>query len=295
MKIEKETQLVNQSLIENEELITGEILLPMQFEYVEHLMTKKTPFLTEDDKELDFHSLLNKYTDLSNVIYWSYVHKFGGFPSGESLNFVDFDKKVMDQLMQLCKDSPNEWYKKALKVVKDTIESWQFTGDITTINEDKKIKSGFLSYTIANDIKGLEGIKDFGMSKGDQYMLIHIPILKTSSASSDDSFTFFPERMFRPIAQDLNEKYPDSKGVVAVSWIVDSPIGKRIGFHEFRGEKFEDYFHGDAFWGQFFDQNGVLNQKRFSDFLKTGKPSFTVKGGFLSKQEFLSKFNVTPL
>lgn len=90
------------------------------------------------------------------------------------------------------------------------------------------------------------------------------------------------------LASRIVDEYPDVKAILGTSWIVGSPIGKRIGFNVIDVKK--DLKRNDGFWGQFINEKGDLNKDRMNRFLENGVPDFYVSTGFIKVEDFLKKY-----
>lgn len=264
-----------------------EKLLSFELEYCAKLWEKKIPFPDVRREALSFEEIINNYSDISRLIHNSYEQRTGKVPLEGDQEFKAFNDEILSTIHQAYNSSPQTWISSISTIIKNVVEKLPEHRGILEENKRKESnQAGLLRYDVRS---GFSELKEYGISEEDKCILIHLDALYTQPSTKNDEVTFFSSDSFKKLAEDILTTYPETKAIIAESWLIDSPIGKRIFSHIFPSP-FEHFYHGDTFWGQFYNQHGELNQDRMKQFLETGKPPFTVKGGFLLKGEFLEKY-----
>lgn len=161
-------------------------------------------------------------------------------------------------------------------------EQYQFIGDsITSIGRTKK--AGLFRY----DLKPLlPELGQLGLSKDAQCIVLHMNPLIEQKEINANIINLFSLRSFKKIINAVRKKYQTVQVIVAESWLLDTPIGTRLGFQLFP-QKSELVPWNDGFWGQFIDQYGNIHTERVNHFLKTGKPPYQVRKGYILVKDIL--------
>lgn len=278
---------------ESKEVKTEKEILILSLQYCEKLLKKEIPLPCEVKYEINFENLLRNFTDIQSEISDQFERRTGKIPAWKSHDELeDFEidglefEKIEDEIFEAIENerevNPNGWFSQVNEIIQNKINTLPSTNKENKNSEERQSShEGLLKYNITENIPGLETV---GISLQDECLLIHIdPLFKTKdkNITLSDSFLL--------LAKKIEAEYPNIKAVVAESWLVDSAFGKRIGFHEFPS-RFENFYHGDAFWGQFYDQEGKLKKELIDEFLKTGKAPYKIKAGYFTREEFLKKY-----
>ncbi len=126
-----------------------------------------------------------------------------------------------------------------------------------------------------------------GTQAGEKYLSIHFPDLYKQKIQNGEIENVFSLNSLQRLAEEISTKYSEVKSIHAVSWLLGSPIGKRLGFRTFPVSVFQ---RGAPFWGQFVTKNGNIDEARAQQFLETGKPPFAMLEGYIPRDEFLAKY-----
>ena len=273
--------------IENQERDLKEKLLSFQIKYCDKLWKKEIPFPDGNIEQMTFENIMNRYSDISGEIHNVYVKRTGKVPFGKDEEFEEISNKILMEIHRTYDESSTTQPEPILSIIDNVIKTLP-ENQIDEKSEDEReiLRVGLLRYEIRPGLRGLEGLAQSGIKEEDECIMIHLdPLYKQKASGVTESLS----ESFEKLAEKIVTQYPQIKAVIYESWIVDSPMGKRIGFHEFPSQ-FENFYHGNTFWGQFYNQNGEVNQKRMGQFLDTGKVPFIVKGGYLTTKEFLEKY-----
>ncbi len=274
------------NILENEMSFTDKIL-PFQIQYAVNVFEKKIPPPYKEDLEIDFESYLKRFSDISTPILNAYEKRTGIVPGeGTYETYEVFEKEVLSKIKEIYEKQPDKYISLIPNIIQqETLRLPEGKPASREFFEKEENQVDLLHFNIQDSIRGLE---KFGLTENDEMLLIHIDPL-VNSKKQNDSINVFSYNSLVKTAELIKEKCPFIKGIVLESWVVDSPIGKRVGFHEFES-RFKNFYHGDTFWGQFYDQNGNVKEKEMKQFLDTGIPPFKTKGGFMSIEEFLQKY-----
>lgn len=127
---------------------------------------------------------------------------------------------------------------------------------------------------------------DLSVLDNEAYMSIHLPDFFAQNFETNDK-NIFSDGSMAKLAIKIIEDYPETKGIMAKSWIIDTAIGRKLGFKVYKKQKYQD---SPAFWGQFQDSKGQINQGKIKKFLETGVAEYEVATGIIDIKEFLSKY-----
>ncbi len=288
MSFETIVQPISKS--ENHERVLKERILSLQLEYVQRVFEKNIPPLMEEDTGLDFNSLLETYTDISGIIISAYMQRTYKDVTEDNEEYQIFQKNIFSSLYLLRMADPKHWTERIQEVITEIAEKLPEAKTIEKISsffirEDRDDQVGLIRY---NTISHIEELVQYGFQSDDSYLGIHIePIYKQKKQEKVENI--FSSNTMSKLAEKIVKDFPDIKAVVANSWILDTAIGKRLGFHMYE-DSWKNFYHGDTFWGQFFDQDGQIKQNEVKVFLETGKSPFQVKSGFIPRDEFLKKY-----
>ena len=274
--------------IENREGILEEKLFSLQIRYCEKLWKKEIPFPDGNIEQMTFEEIMNRYSDISGEIHSAYIKRTGKVPGFEEREEIEkISNRILLEIHRAHDSHPTTWESNILSIIENVMKTLPENHTNQEFKEKREVsRVGLLRYEVRSGLRGLEGLAKNVMNEEDECIMIHLdPLYKQQALGVTESLS----ESFQKLAEKITTEYPHIKAVIAESWIVDSSIGKRIGFHEFPSQ-FEDFYHGESFWGQFYDQNGEINQKRIDQFLNTGKAPFVVKGGYFTTNEFLGKY-----
>lgn len=168
------------------------------------------------------------------------------------------------------------------------------------LEKPEESRAGILRYEVTNGIGGENLEKKFGITTKDICVKTHLdPLFTQKDVPTNKKLSDLYKEAYCEIARQLKENYPnlkDIKAVVSESWIFDRLAKEKEPDKELDIESYiypsgsEDFFRGTAFWGQFVNKDGQINEKRAKKLLETGKPEFKVKSICIPFDEFVEKF-----
>ncbi|MDD4901372.1 MAG: hypothetical protein PHS62_04730 [Patescibacteria group bacterium] len=155
-------------------------------------------------------------------------------------------------------------------------------------NEDGQIenRAGIIDFNSLKeyfnpDIRQLEtALGKEGFSEFDDFLQIHLPT------------PFGSEKKFGPkavreslacLAEKIIDKHPETRAIVAVSWLLDHPVFQRFIKMKIIGE-------GSSNWRQLIGSNGQIEQARVKKFFETGKMPYRNLIGYVPIEEFLREY-----
>ncbi len=298
MSLEQITQPIRTESLEEHEQILDDKILEIQLEYIDRLLSEKIPPVkkSQQDSVSNLESHIEEYTTLLQELVRCY--KFQIIKSGEKWDpetmsgpaEVNFKEKIQE----FYRENHNQWIRKTMQFLEEERrKTKQGTDDNlkTQISpeeeyEEKENKAGILSFGVSPLGENYEELVGSGISKEDACISIHLtPLFKTTATS--DATNLFSSHSLEKLAEQIVDKYPETKAIVAKSWLVDTPIAKRIGFTALYEGKYVGTYQ---FWGQFIGSNGQIDHSRVKQFLETGKPPYGVKTGVIMTEDFLKKY-----
>lgn len=270
----------------------NEELLDYQFQYIDKIEDGVLTPLCEKVEGYDesFKDYFFGYTNIRPYLGDEYYKIIGDkmYSSDEERKkFDEWFGSVFDKV-KLCHDEDKKSYHdKAFKIFKDEIDKLsKLTNNKEKYNR-KEINQrvGLIHF---NQTRAMNEYINFGINKGDVCISIHFKDLINQKNEDNTINNIFSGNSLSKLAVEIVDKYPQTKAILVQSWIVGSPIGKRIGFTEVK--KINDVVQDTRFWGQFINDKGQINKERMQKFLNSGIPDYYITDGFIKTEDFLKKY-----
>lgn len=300
-KIPKNEQQINNQ--DNSRVFENihEELLDYQFQYIDKLETKKIKEL--EDKEIEklndsekfkksfednldtlFEKNLFKYTDFSNDLRDEYKKRVKNNYDYDD-NFKEFLKNVFIQIDN--EHLKNKNWKDSVKNI--TTENLNKIGPVIYNKNSEEIRPGKEKLGLIDfNLLETDEFKNFGIDEMDTCLEIHFEDLFSQKQKNNEINNIFSKESLSQLAIDIVEEYTETKFIVGRSWLIGSPIGRRIGFDTFYNDKVA--YNSGRFWGQFINENGQIKKEKIQKFLDTGVPEFLPSVGFIKVEDFLKKY-----
>lgn len=252
---------------------------------------KKWHEVKEKIPDYKFSEALKFYSPTDNIISQP-LYNLEGF------NFKDHKEKIdlffgsfyqeVDKMAE-SGDIDLRQLNDLVNLKKNTIVNYLELGHLERFDKNKKEKpTKIIKFNevdnITNNTEGkFKNLVDDGFSKSDRFLEVHF-----------DSFYNADEKNLGPdlikkdlavIAEKIIKEHPETAAVIGKSWLLDTPIASRLGFKKSKDEGgVENDF---TTWLQFVDRNGEIDQKRFNQFLESGKLPFKSTISYIPVEEFL--------
>ncbi|HUC88771.1 MAG TPA: hypothetical protein VMR49_01940 [Candidatus Paceibacterota bacterium] len=265
-------------------------LLYYEFAYFEKIykgvlkMPKEMAIECEKDS---FIELICRYSDLREETISRYEEIRGDYYNDNHKKFDEFFDVVCGEIENNYKSGNEKWKENIKNIIDQNLEKLGHKQE--KLNNDSEIdKEGKRFGLIHVDLVSDANLEEFGIKNGDECLSIHFKDLFNQKNKDQSINNIFSSNSLSKLAVGIIEEYPQVKAIIARSWLVDSPIGKRIGFNIFK--KHKKIMNGMGFWGQFVNENGQVDKKRMQEFLKTGVPQYLPSEGFIKTEDFLKKY-----
>lgn len=279
-------------------------ILEYQYEYVDRLNKGLIEPVSEKDvyKSKNLGDILKGRTSLGDQLREEYLKRMPDFKDVGRKELRNMQKCFSDLLFSEInflyaenKDNfRDNWKNKISGIIESKLET---LGPIVNSFEDikkerdrnKKEKSGLISNEIINVDNTDRGyILGAGFKEGDPLINIHFEDLFEQKKENPEVTNIFSIDSLSKLAVNIVEKYPQIKGIVAHSWLVDSAIGKKIGLTVYYKLKVAP--EGLEFWGQFIDEKGNIKKEKIQKFIGTGIPEYYTSDGYINTEDFLRKY-----
>lgn len=122
-------------------------------------------------------------------------------------------------------------------------------------------------------------LKKAGFSEFDDFLEIHFPAQFGGQKISPETIT----ESFACLAEKIINKYPETRAIVTVSWLLDHPKYKQLFNMKEIGESGSN-------WGQLIGSNGQIKQARVKELFSTGKMPYRNLIGYVPAEEFLREY-----
>lgn len=270
-----------------------EELLNYQFQYIEKLIdgTLQPLHKKVGEYEETFEDYVFEYTEFRRYLTDEYCKKMGeGMYSdveGERKRFEEWLDAILSEI-KVNRDSDNKKYLDSIPVIikknLDILEpELKENGALIKENKYKEERAGLIHF---NMTRGVDDLSEYGINKGDSCISIHFKDLVDQKNKDDSVSNIFSNESLSALAVQIVEKFPETKAIIAHSWIVGSPIGKRMKFTVVKEHK--EVVSDSRFWGQFVDDKGKIKEDMIQEFLRTGIPKYLITDGFIKTEDFLA-------
>lgn len=300
-------QLHQGARLENNERPVRVKLYELQLEYVDRMQKGISPLPDAQSKEgLTLGDLLNRYTNIRNIIANEYSMRTGKEPDlQEDSEYWQFRDAVFVAIRDAYIEDPSSWMSKVEECVREKVaglpQAESFESE--SLPKKKKQTAGLLNYHVYEFEKYAEYYRDdsffakefpaHGITKEDECMSIHLDPLSDSGSKQADSQSgepkenLFSQNSFARLAETIVEKQPAVRAVVSRSWLFDTPIAARVGFHVSEKLPIDGGF---GLWYQFIDKDGNIKRDEVEQFFKTGEPRFRERDAYILTEELVRKY-----
>lgn len=282
MKLENILRPIKSDSIEGHEKELQNKMIEIELQYVDKLFLKKIPPLCEDLKVDNIHDLVSKYTEIPPKIM---EYQQGKSNEEELLVLVE---KILNNISDLYHKDHEHWIEKIEELVGKELEKYKNlekkeNQDINYNNLENK--AGLIGFGMETNLGHL--LPNSGISDEDFCLQIHFEDFYKQQKG--DIKNLFSSNSLEKLALKIVDEYPETKAIVAKSWLIDTPLAKRIGFTVYNRDFDIKGFSG-TFWGQFINSNGQIKSDEVSKFLETGKPKYRTAAGAIMVENFLKKY-----
>jgi hypothetical protein len=234
-------------------------------------------------EKADFDEYLDTYTTFTKNIVEDIKHWDPDLSDEEVANKI---APLKAKLREVYESGEPNWIEEIIKIIK---EAKKIYGEGKPNTKVEKPRFGLIEvdeprrvYTTArNDI-----YKQYGISDLDEVLEIHVAEAYENPNNKITAESF--KKSLESLAEAIVDNYPQVSAVVGTSWLINTPLSKRLGFHELNIDIKQPYSQG--FWLQFIDKNGQINQERVAEFLASGKSEYDKKSGYIPVLEFLNRY-----
>lgn len=271
----------------------------LQLEYVQKLIENKdnkdfSPSESVDVSTMSFFEIVDTFTDLSKKVGDAYGQSKGEpFWNGENYpKFNEVYRQVVARLEQESKSDPQGWVEKADAVILELLPAPESPVELPEGRKPQEFRAGVLRYSVDSGFGGLEDIK---ITPDDVCVKTHLDsISKQEDVPEGKSLSELYEDAYRQLAVQLAKKYTDPvtevKAIISESWLFNTNLPKKIPVIHTYSSNSENFFRGTAFWGQFLNKEGGINEERAKQLLETGQPPFKVKSMYIPMNEFMERY-----
>lgn len=297
------SQPIKAQSIEEHERMLNDKMTKIKLEYVDRILLKKIPLLTKNQDEEedvsidDFASLLNRYTPVLRELMECYIiqKKQEGIEWDEEM-YDPAESEFFNKIFEFREADHDHWIEKTMQLlgeerakVKAVSRKRSFFSKDKSRKEEERYQVGIVDFHIENvGLDNRDWLKplDAIIKRGDACISIHLePLYKKTL--HDNGVNIFSSKPLERLAVRIITEYPETKAVIANSWVMDGPIGRRMGFKVYDRK---EYIDSPAFWGQFMNSDGQINNDRVKKFLETGQAPYGVVTGAMEIEDFLRKY-----
>jgi hypothetical protein len=208
---------------------------------------------------------------------------YGQLPEGQANDISpEYIKNRIDDLNILIEYLETE----LKKTQNEFLDKWREMHEMP-INKEGQIenKTGviFFDYLKEYDTpevrQVLAALEKAGFSKSDDFLEIHLPAQYGEQKIDEEAIT----ESLRSLANIIIDKYPKTRAIVTVSWLLDHPKFKQIfKMHEI-GESGNN-------WSQMIGSNRQIREDRVKEFFASGKMPYRNIIGYIPTEEFLHEY-----
>lgn len=234
----------------------------------------------------NFGDILEQTTSIIGSLESSFLD---AYPEGGEELAPAYIEGVKQALNKIRLDNGEDWEPAVSKFLQ--IEQKKLTTATSSIPEleaEPELPSiGPISYEIVV-FRVLEKWKyKYGLGAEDHLMEIHLEDLYKFPEISVTPATL--RKYFEGIGTYL-ETHPNIAAVIGESWLVDHPIGRKLGFQKIT-ELDPEKNDWDT-WSQLITQEGNVNEERLNQAIQKGKLPFQSTWGFIKREDFLRQYGI---
>lgn len=222
--------------------------------------------------------------DLVTEKYYKNINKlYNELPEGKiDDNSLEYIQSRISKLNILI-----DYLETEVKKAKDELpDKWREMQELPK-NENGEIKNtaGLIVFNSLKEyntpeIREVEtALEKIGFSKFDDFLEIHLPAQFGEQKISSETIT----ESLACLAEIIIDKYPETRAIVTVSWLLDHPKFKKFFEMNEIGESGNN-------WRQLIGNNGQIKQARVEELLSTGKMPYKNLIGYISVEKFLQKY-----
>ncbi len=286
MPLEKVLKLFQPKSVEEHERIVDTQMLSLQLKYADRVFSGEIPVLGSERKSgKGFATLM---LESSSILHYAskLLREKANYDNKEIRDTLG--QIIMLEAYQIHRDHAPDWIDRIQKMIIDVTdeEAKKINEKINTRikpQEDMKSEIGLLNYATNHDP---EEITAMGLDPKDDYVSVHFEALYKQRAKGEVSLTI--EESLEKLAVVILEQYPQTRAVIAHSWLVESHYAAALGLQNIKRDYSPNWTL--SFWGQFLNKKGEINQERAAKFLETGVPEYYVSYGSVPIVDFLKKY-----
>lgn len=287
--------------LENNESLFKQRLYDLQLEYVDGIMKGRTPFIgTEKIEDMNLGKLLLKFTDIRREVASRYTEQTGKEASPEDSEYSTFFDSVFEGIKDAYTSDSETWRSQVQRVILEAVNTLPRREKEKELqNEKKESTTGLVNYHSyalrefkkyhGKDTVFTEDLASHGITGDDDCISVHFePLVKQKSEEGKEVGGLFSESSsLSKLAVEILEKKPSTRVLLGQSWLLDTPIATRIGFHVSEPLPVDGSL---GLWYQFIDKDGNLKKDEIAQFFTTGKPRFYEREGYMFVEDFLKKY-----
>ncbi len=128
-------------------------------------------------------------------------------------------------------------------------------------------------------------LKERGFSVADGVIAMHFRPAFTGEGDMNSSAI---KKSFGALAEYVVDNAPSTKAIIGTSWLMDTPIAKRLGF--IAVPEIKTSMADFSAWYQLIDANGQIHQERLRKLAETGNFPFRNTFAYVPIEEFLRRY-----
>lgn len=300
---ESEPQLVPQAESidagQSEQEKRAQEFLGVQLKYALKLHKQEIPNFRGEREPLDFEKAITNYTRLPRMIAMAYGKRTKQRDLSNNEEYKDIKQRILTNIQQEYNNNPEstEWMSKVDEHIANVINTLPEISSETPEPNNRVDRIGILRSHVQSGREleefaySREELEQMGVSENDSVVEIHFPpLFELPEEKRNPKLNQFSIRKsFKELAKLIKEKYPEAKAIIGRSWILETKLWQKIGFHLLEKDDGKTHAAGYGFWGQFVDEKGNLKQDKIDQLLETGVSEYTVSAGYIPMDEFLGK------
>ncbi len=288
-KLEKQRNIFLLSYVES---LNKKKIPPFEDSFIDVKNTNNNEAIEEEIKinVNDLDMLLGRYTEIITelVVLHKKLEEKSYNIKWTDEEYKDISNLYLNKIKNWYINDNKNWMKNTISLVEEMDKKFNSLNIKEDVHNDiDKERAGIISFDsdTGEKLKDLFKNTDFNFDKNDHFLQLHLRPLFTLQYNKTNE-NIFSDNSLKKLAMNIVDRYPETKGIVGQSWILDTSIAQRVGFKILKRE----YIVSHSFFGQFQDANGQLVQDRINQLMETGEPPFKVATGVIDTIDFLKKY-----
>ncbi|MDP9249279.1 MAG: hypothetical protein M3M85_02065 [bacterium] len=233
----------------------------------------------------DFADILGNTTSIIESLEDSFKN---AYPEGREKLVPAYVEGIKQAINKIREENPNDWESKVKKFLQVEQKKLNEATNFANFELDPELPQiGPIAYEIVSIPSLAEFGAKYGLGPNDSLMELHLEDIYKFPDMSITPKTLL--KHFEEISRYLKD-HPHIKAVIGESWLIDHPIGHKLGFKKITEAELEK--NALDTWSQLITQGGEINEERLNQAIEKGVLPFQSVLGYITREDFLERYGI---